>query len=856
MASVGACDGSVETSWNVTRCTAGGCTDPSWMWVMSAVDGRVLNIPGALGPSVIVYPQDDPTGTFHNELWRWDAASSTIVCLDSDGPPYIYGQCLTVLPTPPPPPPCETMPRAGCHAGKWESAPERTPSGGVADGPLLGNGDFGAVAAASQVAAGGVTWWAGKGDLWATNTAVGSAVPALHADTFYSCLSGAALSFYSPYATASRKFEATQDLLTATVSINTTFLAASGNTINATFGPAFVAADETTLVMPFSFSSSNATATEPWNVRVETQTSYSLPLSAGVDTVSPTDKTVLVWATKTGVRDTYNDMILMPCDTTTYVYYPSVSTFQVDSGSMRLRVLNQTSTSSQAAKNKKKYSSNSNSDSNSNMDSNKSMNGDGDDWLCPVQVEGSNRLSIAPCGDGGVVDPTDWQLVPASSFTRNDNDSRFVLQRAGTTSCAVVAGPEYHNSGGLVSVGDCGAANVQFWTWNATTSQLQFNATQCLTAVPPNVNVTLAVAAVLLDATTNEIIPAYVWGAKGSAAEATHFLKPNTRYLVVLTGATSPRDVPKEDVSPLNTARMAALAYIDNPQRIADRVTAHAQTWQDYWAASSIYLGEDRQLLEGFWYGMQYLLRSTLRPGAVFPGLWGVWAQDYSGWNGDYTNDYNSQANIYGIFSSNHNDLARPYLDLILSDWHMEISRRRASANWLAKGSAGGPGQTSQSMACGYMDAAYENPHICPNTTKGGYAGIEMTSHIGPFSGLYYFADLSLRVTAAMSLKPVIDYVSVVFWRGSVCFGYVCVCVGCVSGVCVGCVCCVCVVCVVCCVCVYIYIYIYIYMCVCLCLCIYVCGWMGGWVYVYACVFLCPCVSPSSALCLSLLSHF
>ena len=54
-----------------------------------------------------------------------------------------------------------------------------------------------------------------------------------------------------------------------------------------------------------------------------------------------------------------------------------------------------------------------------------------------------------------------------------------------------------------------------------------------------------------------------------------------------------------------------------------------------------------------------------------------------------------------------------------------------ASSNWLAKG-AGGPGQTSQSMTCAYMDQAYEDPHICPNSTAGGYRGLEMTTHIGP----------------------------------------------------------------------------------------------------------------------------
>ena len=187
---------------------------------------------------------------------------------------------------------------------------------------------------------------------------------------------------------------------------------------------------------------------------------------------------------------------------------------------------------------------------------------------------------------------------------------------------------------------------------------------------------------------------------------------------------------------------------------------AGAQSTLPVLVPSEIYLGQNRQLLEGFWYGAQYLLGSTARAGRVPPGLWGVYNfVDDCGWNGDYTLDYNAQANVYGAASSNHADLIVPYMDTVGSEWHLEMSRLRASANWLAKGSAGGPGQVSQSMTCGYMEQAYENPAICPNSTAGGYAGLEMTSHIGPFPGLWYYSDLSLRVVAPMSAMPFVEYV-------------------------------------------------------------------------------------------------
>ena len=116
------------------------------------------------------------------------------------------------------------------------------------------------------------------------------------------------------------------------------------------------------------------------------------------------------------------------------------------------------------------------------------------------------------------------------------------------------------------------------------------------------------------------------------------------------------------------------------------------------------------------------------------------------------------QANYYGAASSNHADLLLPYFDTVGSEGHLAMSRLRASANWAAKGSAGNPGQVSQSMTCGYMERPYEDPSICPAATPGGYRGLEMTTHIGPFNGLWYYSDLSLRDVAPMSAMPFVEY--------------------------------------------------------------------------------------------------
>lgn len=187
------------------------------------LDHRVVGIPGAVGPWVDLWPVDDPTGSLHNELWAWSPADSTLRCLNT-GLPDIFLQCLTVVAPPPPPPPCKLSPRVGCHTGHWSAPPHNTPSTGVVDGPLLGNGDLGAVLAAP----GGGTqlaWYLGKSDMWATNTAVDQPEPSLHSDTFYTAIGAGVLTLQLQDAIGvnSVNFSASQDLLHAVVNASSTF---------------------------------------------------------------------------------------------------------------------------------------------------------------------------------------------------------------------------------------------------------------------------------------------------------------------------------------------------------------------------------------------------------------------------------------------------------------------------------------------------------------------------------------------------------------------------------------------------------------------------------------------------------
>lgn len=46
--------------------------------------------------------------------------------------------------------------------------------------------------------------------------------------------------------------------------------------------------------------------------------------------------------------------------------------------------------------------------------------------------------------------------------------------------------------------------------------------------------------------------------------------------------------------------------------------SANAAAWDAWWAASAVDLGPERSLLEGFWYGAQYMLRAFAKSG---PGI-------------------------------------------------------------------------------------------------------------------------------------------------------------------------------------------------------------------------------------------
>ena len=86
----------------------------------------------------------------------------------------------------------------------------------------------------------------------------------------------------------------------------------------------------------------------------------------------------------------------------------------------------------------------------------------------------------------------------------------------------------------------------------------------------------------------------------------------------------------------------------------------HRNWWADFWTKSSVEIGDD--LLEKAWYGAHYIMACCSRNREFPPGIFGNWlTTDEAYWAGDYHLNYNYQAPWWGVFSSNHVELAEPY---------------------------------------------------------------------------------------------------------------------------------------------------------------------------------------------------
>ena len=100
----------------------------------------------------------------------------------------------------------------------------------------------------------------------------------------------------------------------------------------------------------------------------------------------------------------------------------------------------------------------------------------------------------------------------------------------------------------------------------------------------------------------------------------------------------------------------------------------HLAWWKNFWLRSFIQVHD--QTLENYYYGALYVLGSASRPGKLPPSLWGNFiTTDEAAWGGRYFMNYNEEAPFYGVFSSNHPELAEPYNRMVLAQVPWQTNR-------------------------------------------------------------------------------------------------------------------------------------------------------------------------------------
>lgn len=103
---------------------------------------------------------------------------------------------------------------------------------------------------------------------------------------------------------------------------------------------------------------------------------------------------------------------------------------------------------------------------------------------------------------------------------------------------------------------------------------------------------------------------------------------------------------------------------------------AHLAFWKSFWSKSSISIPSEPNV-ERFWYGSQYIMACSAKKDRFAPGIFGPFiTTEHANWGSDFHLNYNFEAAWWGVFSSNHVELAEPYDRPLLE--YMPKSRQNA----------------------------------------------------------------------------------------------------------------------------------------------------------------------------------
>ena len=114
----------------------------------------------------------------------------------------------------------------------------------------------------------------------------------------------------------------------------------------------------------------------------------------------------------------------------------------------------------------------------------------------------------------------------------------------------------------------------------------------------------------------------------------------------------------KNSTSYLSDAQTSVASFTSSS--VTSLNTTHRTWWQNFWTRSSLDLGGG--VVERYWYGSLYALACDNRAGSTAPDTNGGFeATDHTSWINNWHTNYNVESPYYGVYSSNHPELAAPY---------------------------------------------------------------------------------------------------------------------------------------------------------------------------------------------------
>ena len=128
-----------------------------------------------------------------------------------------------------------------------------------------------------------------------------------------------------------------------------------------------------------------------------------------------------------------------------------------------------------------------------------------------------------------------------------------------------------------------------------------------------------------------------------------------------------------------------AQALAAEPDRLSEAILHRLKAYNStFWATSS--METEDKTFEACWYETIYLQRCAYQSGKQAPGLFlPSTLKDYTYWHGDYHTNYNIQQPFWGMPTSNHPELMKPYLEL-MTRWFLPLGRHIAEKYYHCRG--------------------------------------------------------------------------------------------------------------------------------------------------------------------------